>query len=304
MKMCFKNLIFMALTVVGSVSAEVQLKQPVSTIQAPIEYSEYFKEAEQLIKLDQSPIVVGGPSFLPEDGLVNKLKKNLVSNGIKQMMAEYGCRNFACSRVMPDNAPKLYAFVEKTCLKLGIAVPRIYITHDYNFANCVAGGDMILLGPTFLYHMDQNGAEFVIAHELGHIAQKNIELKKTALGIAKSIPGLLATAYFIKTEGIKNFFIPTRAFKKRLLMMSANIAGALINSAYSRSLEYDADKKAYNVTGNLAGAKKMFEFAHKMEAAVIDKAQPFAVRFNGYISQLKYLRSHPSPADRLQALSE
>ncbi len=302
MKMRFKNLIFIALTVIGSVSAEIQL-QPVSTIQAPTEYNEYFKEARQLIKSDRSAIAIGDPSFLSEDSFINGLKKCLVSSSVKQMMVAYGCINGACSRVTPDNAPKLYAFVEKTCLKFGIAVPRIYIAHDSRFVNCVAGGDMILLGLAFLFHMDRNGAEFVIAHELGHIAQKNIELKKTALAIVTSIPGLLATAYFIKTESFKSLFIPTRAFKKRLLLISANIVGQLINSAYSRSLEYDADKKAYHATGNLAGAKKMFEFAHKMEAAVIDKAQPFATRFNGYISQLKYLRSHPSPPDRLHVLS-
>ncbi len=63
MKMRFKNLIFIALTVIGSVSAEIQL-QPVSTIQAPTEYNEYFKEARQLIKSDRSAIAIGDPSFL------------------------------------------------------------------------------------------------------------------------------------------------------------------------------------------------------------------------------------------------
>ncbi|HJM68808.1 MAG TPA: M48 family metalloprotease, partial [Candidatus Babeliales bacterium] len=233
--------------------------------------------------------------FLPEDGLVNKLKKNLVSNGIKQMMAEYGCRNFACSRVMPDNAPKLYTFVEKTCLNLGIAVPRIYITHDHNLVNCAAGGDMILLGIAFLRQMDQDGVEFVIAHELGHIAQKNVELKKTALMIATSIPGCLDTAY----KHVKNFFIPGSA------KQSTSIIQDLISAAYSRSLEYDADKKAYKATNNLAGAKKVFEFFHKKEAAA-DNEQPFQVYIDWryiQISNIKCLRSHPLPAERLEALS-
>ncbi|OGB97819.1 hypothetical protein A3F06_00295 [candidate division TM6 bacterium RIFCSPHIGHO2_12_FULL_36_22] len=302
MKKFLKNLLYIALIAIGSVCAETQQNVSIEQEAEEKENNVYFKEAAQVIKSERSPINLHDPVFLPMDNFINAMINTIVVKGVKQMMVAYACTNFNFSSVTQDNAPELYAFVKKVCIKLGIDIPKIYITHDLKFVNCVAGGKMILLGPSFLYNSSKDSAEFTIAHELGHVAQK-VELKKITASVLTSIPVYMAYGYFLKTEGIKNLLIPTRAIKKKSLIIATVIVQKLLAQAYSRSLEYDADKKAFNVTGNYKGLQELCTFMQKLEDAWLAEGQPLNVRIHGYINKIKWLRTHPTPADRLQVLS-
>ena len=149
-----------------------------------------------------------------------------------------------------DEAPMLHRMVAELSANAGIPKPRVCVIPEHGVV-AVTDGIMRILSPEEL--------RGVIAHEIGHIANRDI-LIQTIAGVLASV--IVSIANFMQfaaifggssndEEGGTN---PIAAF---LLAILAPIAASIIQMAISRSREYLADETGARICGQplaLAGA--------------------------------------------------
>ena len=286
-------------------SLVVDVPEESSHESTPVEINKYFKEAAVIIHNEKNPISLFSETFLDKSSDLKQVLAPMIVKRFTTILNMYGCTNFNFSQVNSENAPDLYSFIEQMCKKLSIEVPRIYLTHDYNFYNCCAGGDTIILGPTYLHQISLNGIEFTIAHELGHLKQ-NVDLKLLGSSLALSIPYLGFLGYCLKTDGFLKTINPVGAFKKKLLMVAYVIGSRVVGYAQSRSLEYDADKKALMAMGlDKSKSDAFIEGLRKIESASVAPSASASLfkRVLQYVRSLACFKTHPSLNDRAAYLN-
>lgn len=187
----------------------------------------------------------------------------------KIVLSMYKARELA-----PDEAPMLHAMVEEMAHKAGIPKPRIALIPQQQpnaFATgrdpdhavvAVTEGIMRLLSPEEL--------KGVLAHELGHVANRDILIQSVASVMASVIMMVANMMQWAAIFGMGNNDEEEggNAFGAILLAILAPIAASLIQMAISRSREYLADETGARLSGNplyLASALgKLESAAHQL----------------------------------------
>ncbi|WP_005034521.1 M48 family metalloprotease [Holophaga foetida] len=179
--------------------------------------------------------------------------------------------------VSEQEAPQLHAEVTQLAARAGIPKPRICIIPDAS-PNAFATGrnpahGVVAFTEGLLDTMPRRELQGVIAHELGHIAHKDILIATVAAAMASAISLLASilqwTAMFSggsrdDEEGGMN---PIAALAFAIL---APIGATLIQFAISRSREFLADEEAAHLTGDpegLARALERLEHSHDVMPA-------------------------------------
>jgi heat shock protein HtpX len=156
-------------------------------------------------------------------------------------------RMYGAQEATPEDAPQLHQIVEELALEAGIPKPRIYIIPDDSpnaFATgrnpdhaavAATQGIMRLLTPTEL--------KGVLAHELGHVRNRDILISTIAATMAGAIMILASIARFSAIFGGMRDDDEGGGIVGILVMsIIAPIAAMLIQMAISRSREYLADE--------------------------------------------------------------
>ncbi|MBP1625632.1 MAG: Heat shock protein, Metallo peptidase, family [Holophagaceae bacterium] len=167
--------------------------------------------------------------------------------------------------VSEQEAPQLHAEVTQLAARAGIPKPRICIIPDASPNAFATGRDpahgVVAFTEGLLDTMPRRELQGVIAHELGHIAHRDILIATVAAAMASAI-SLLAnilqwTALFgggdRDEEGGLN---PIAALAFAIL---APIGATLIQFAISRSREFLADEEAARLTGDPEGLARALE---------------------------------------------
>ena len=225
-------------------------------------------------------------------------------------------RMYRAKELSPSEAPMLHAMVEDLARNAGIPKPRICLIPDespnafatgrnpQNAVVAVTEGIVRLLSPDEL--------RGVVAHEMGHIANRDI--------LVQSIAGVLASViiYIANMMQWAAIFGVGRSdeeggggniFSTLLLALLAPIAASLIQFAISRSREYLADATGAKLCGNplsLASALgKLGSYSKQipMQEGSPATAHMFIVNpFAGGIG--KFFSTHPPLEDRIHRLQE
>ncbi len=156
--------------------------------------------------------------------------------------------------VTQAEAPDLYVAVESLTKKAEIPMPKLYVIPT-NTPNAFATGrneDHAAVAVTsgLLSLMNTDELEGVIAHELSHIKHKDILISTMAATIASAV--VLLSRWSVFFGGDDSSVISAIA-----IAIIAPVAATLVQTAISRSREYEADAGSARVTGNpeaLAGA--------------------------------------------------
>lgn len=177
-------------------------------------------------------------------------------------------RMYRAREVAATEAPGLFRTVERLARQEKMPMPRVYIIPEaapnafatgrnpQNAAIAVTEGILQLLTPEEL--------EGVLAHELGHVKNRDILVSTVAGTFAGAVSMLAQLAFFLplgsssddEEGGAANPLVGLAG------LILAPIAASLIQFAISRSREYGADETGAHATGNplaLASALRKIE---------------------------------------------
>lgn len=158
-----------------------------------------------------------------------------------------------------SDAPDLFDTVARLADRAGLPMPRVYLIPD-DAPNAFATGrnpDHAVVAVTrgLMRMMNQAELEGVLAHELGHIRNRDILISTIVATMAGAIMWIATMARFSAFFGGAGDDDEGGLGFVGVILMSilAPMAAMLVQMAISRSREYLADATAASITGNPAG---------------------------------------------------
>ena len=146
--------------------------------------------------------------------------------------------------------------VQSLTQRAGLPMPKLWVIPEQSPNAFATGRDpnhaSVAVTAGILELMSDQELEGVLAHELGHVRNRDILISSVAATVAAAVTFLARMAFF---------FGPRRdddeegggAFGMLFMMILAPIAAMLIQFAISRTREYAADAAAAKITGNPLG---------------------------------------------------
>ncbi len=215
----------------------------------------------------------------------------------------------------PAKSPALYAMVRELAVRANLPMPRIYVIPE-QAPNAFATGrtpqrGVVAVTEGLLRLLDRDEVAGVIAHELGHIKNRDTLIMSVAATIAGALSMLANAAMWGSVFGHASDDEEQGGHPLTGLLgvMVAPLAATLIQMAISRSREFSADEAAARSTGNplaLASALKQIEALSQrlpMHAGSPATAHLFIQNpFAGGGGLLKLFSTHPSTEARVERL--
>ena len=172
--------------------------------------------------------------------------------------------------VTREELPRAYAVVERMTQRMGIPMPKMYVIPT-DSPNAFATGRnpkhaSVAMTKGILSLLNDDELEGVLAHELGHVQNRDILTSSIAATLAGAITLIARMGYFAEIFGGGGGGGGRQdrggGFSGLFMLILAPIAAMLIQLAVSRSREYEADATGAKTTGNpyaLASALEKIE---------------------------------------------
>src|SRR5580704_6658403 len=217
--------------------------------------------------------------------------------------------------VTREQLPRAYAAVERLTAKQGLPMPKIYVIPT-DAPNAFATGRnpkhaSVAVTHGILQLLNDDELEGVLAHELGHVKNRDILTSSIAATLAGAIVLLARMTWWAEMFGGFGGGGRDRrggGISALFMLILAPIAAMLIQLAVSRSREYEADATGAHITGNpyaLASAlEKLDAYSKRMpmpgspSTAHLFIVQPLLSR--GDFANL--FSTHPPIAKRIERL--
>ncbi|HJS42257.1 MAG TPA: zinc metalloprotease HtpX [Gemmatimonadales bacterium] len=224
--------------------------------------------------------------------------------------AQIALRSYGARIVTAQQAPRLYAMVDRLRQRAALPMPTVAIA-PHAQPNAFATGRnpehaVVCVTQGLLDTVNEAELEGVIAHELAHIQHRDMLLMTVTATLAAAISHLAYMAMFVGGRNDEEGGNPIAALA---MMILAPIAAMLIQFAIGRQREFKADAGGAQISGQplaLASAlKKLDAAAHRIpmrvEPAMAPLAQvnPLAAHGRGLF---KLFSTHPSTAERVARL--
>src|SRR5438552_7330380 len=250
--------------------------------------------------------VFGGPNGMLL-ALVVAAVLNFVSYFFSDKLA------LAANRAQPvtrEQLPRAYQIVERLTQRVGLPMPKIYVLPT-DSPNAFATGRNPAHASVAVTHgilglLNDEELEGVLAHELGHVNNRDILISSIAATIAGAITYVARFGFFFGGMGDRDDRRGGGAGS--LLMILAPIAAVLIQLAVSRSREYQADETGAHFTGNpyaLASAlAKLDAYSRRVPmAATPSTAHLFIIQPLLGMNFGSLFSTHPPVAKRIERLT-
>jgi heat shock protein HtpX len=214
--------------------------------------------------------------------------------------------------VTRGSAPELVGLVEQLAGRAGLPMPRVYLL-ETDQPNAFATGrdpehSAVAVTRGLIQACSREELAGVIAHELGHIRNRDTLIMTITATLAGAIGFLSQFAFFFGRDS-RN---PLGALGTILTMILAPLAAMLVQMAISRTREFSADRSGAEICGEplaLAGALQKIE---RLARGVVNpgaernpaSAHMFIInplRMGGIDS---LFRTHPPTAERVARLQE
>lgn len=219
--------------------------------------------------------------------------------------------------VTRQDLPRVYNVVERLTGRIGLPMPKIYVIPTES-PNAFATGRNPAHASVAVTHgilslLDDEELEGVLAHELGHVRNRDILISSIAATIAGAITWVARMAYYAELFGYGgggggNGRRRGGALSAIFMLFLAPVAAMLIQLAVSRSREYEADHTGAEFTGNpfaLARAlKKLDTYSRQVPmAATPSTAHLFIIQplLGANFSSL--FSTHPPIPKRIERLT-
>ncbi len=183
--------------------------------------------------------------------------------------------------VAREQAPRLYQIVERLAAKANIPVPKIYFMPT-DSPNAFATGRnpshaSVAVTRGILEICDDEEIEGVLAHELGHVRNRDILISAVVATIAGAITMIGRMVFYAEMFGLGGGRSDNRrggVFSALAMMIVAPLAAVLIQLAISRSREYEADHTGAEITGNPQGLARALDKIDKWSKRIPMQASP------------------------------
>ena len=216
--------------------------------------------------------------------------------------------------VSREELPRAYAIVERLTQRVGIPMPKMYVIPTES-PNAFATGRnpnhaSVAVTHGILGLLTDEELEGVLAHELGHVRNRDILISSIAATVAGAITYLAEIARWGMIFGGYERDRDNRGggFGALLMLLLAPVAAMLIQLAVSRSREYQADETGAHLTGNpyaLASAlAKLDAYSKRVPlAATPSTAHLFIIAPFLGMSLGSLFATHPPTAKRIERLT-
>jgi heat shock protein HtpX len=157
--------------------------------------------------------------------------------------------------VTREQLPRAYEVVERMTQRMGIPMPKMYVIPTES-PNAFATGRnpkhaSVAMTHGILTLLNDEELEGVLAHELGHVQNRDILTSSIAATLAGAITLIARMGYWAEIFGGRGGGRERGGGISGLFMLIlAPIAAMLIQLAVSRSREYEADATGAKTTGN------------------------------------------------------
>jgi heat shock protein HtpX len=261
-----------------------------------------------------------GRYFGGQNGMIIALVLAAVMNFVSYFFSDkIALAMYRAQPVTREELPRAYAAVERLTQKIGIPMPKIYVIPT-DSPNAFATGRnpqhaSVAVTHGILNLLTDEELEGVLAHELGHVSNRDILISSVTATVAGAITMLASMGRWAMIFG--GYERNDRGERgggglgALLMLIVAPIAASLIQLAVSRSREYQADATGAHYTGNpyaLANAlQKIDAYSRRMpmqatpSTAHLFIIQPFLGMGVGTFANL--FSTHPPVAKRIERLT-
>jgi heat shock protein HtpX len=209
-----------------------------------------------------------------------------------------------------DVYARVYPLVQSLTQRMSLPMPKLWLIPDES-PNAFATGRnpehaSVAFTAGILRLMNDQELEGVVAHELGHVKNRDILTSSVAATIATAITFLARMAFWF--GGRRDDDEERSPLAGLIMLILAPIAAMLIQMAISRTREYSADEVSAEVTHNpnelISALGKLETWSQRipMTDATPSTAHLFIVKpFTGQ-SLMRLFSTHPSTEDRIARL--
>ena len=211
--------------------------------------------------------------------------------------------------VSEEEAPRLYQMTRDLTTRAGVPMPKLYVIPQEQ-PNAFATGrnpknSSVAVTQGILKLLSEDELRGVIAHELGHVRNRDILIQTIASAIGGAITYIAYMRFWVGGDDES----PLGAIGAIALVLLAPIAATIIQLAISRQREYSADATGAEICGNpesLASALlRLEEGAKAIPMQVNQAAEPLYIvkpfSGGGFASLFS---THPPIEERVRRLRQ
>src|SRR6516165_552344 len=274
-----------------------------------------FKTAVLLTAMTLLLVLFGG-AFGGQRGMAIALVFAAIMNFVSYFYSDkLALAAYRAQPVTREQLPRAYQIVERLTQRSNLPMPKIYVIPT-DSPNAFATGRnpqhaSVAVTQGILNLLTDEELEGVLAHELGHVNNRDILISSIAATLAGAITMIARLGWWASLFGGGG----SRDDRNRggglvalLMLILAPIAATLIQLAVSRSREYEADASGARYTGNpmaLASAlRKLDAFSKRVPlAATPSTAHLFIVAPLLGFDFASLFSTHPPIAKRIERLT-
>jgi heat shock protein HtpX len=263
-------------------------------------------------------LMLAGRAFGGRNGMLMALAFAAVLNFVSYFFSDkIALATYRAQPISREDMPRVYNIVERLAQKVGLPMPKVYLIPT-DSPNAFATGRnpnhaSVAVTQGILGLLNDEELEGVLAHELGHVRNRDILISSIAATLAGAITYLASIAKWgMIFGGMRGGDREERGgggIAAIAMIFLAPFAAMLIQLAVSRSREYGADDTGAHWTGNpyaLASAlSKIEDYSRRMPlVASPSTAHLFIIApFLGAGSFGSLFSTHPPTAKRIERLT-
>ncbi len=199
--------------------------------------------------------------------------------------------------------PEFYSMVQRLAQRAGLPMPKVYIV-DQDQPNAFATGrnpeNSAVAATTGLLNMlNHEEVEGVMAHELGHVKNRDTLIMTMVATIAGAVSMLANFGMFFRSN---------RGLAGIMAVLIAPFAAMIVQMAISRTREFGADRSAAEISGKplaLASAlAKISGQAQRIPNPVAERNPAAAQLYIVPAGVRQMFSTHPATEDRIAALQD
>ncbi len=256
-----------------------------------------------------------GQYFGGRNGMIIAFVLAAVMNFIAYFFSDkIALATYRAQPVTREELPRVYQVVERLTQKIGLPMPKIYVIPTES-PNAFATGRnpqhaSVAVTQGILNLLNDEELEGVLAHELGHVNNRDILISSIAATIAGAVTMLANMGKWAMIFGGYERDDRNRGggLAALFMLIVAPIAAMLIQLAVSRSREYQADASGAHYTGNpyaLASAlRKLDQYSRRVPmVASPSTAHLFIIQPLLGVDFGNLFSTHPPIAKRIERLT-